>query len=81
MFWIINVFIFSLFLFILIKSYSGVKLYKERYESEGNFDGELLKKIKNYEDIEKLGKEKIDELSLKLFHFADLSYDYGKIEK
>ena len=72
---------FSLFLFILIKSYSGVKLYKERYESEGNFDGELLKKIKNYEDIEKLGKEKIDELSLKLFNFADLPYDYGKIEK
>ena len=72
---------FALFLFILIKSYGDVKLYKKRYESEGNFDGEILKKIKNYEDIEKLDKEKIDELSLKLYNFAELPYDYGKIEK
>ena len=70
------IYLFSLIslLFILKKYYDRTQLNMEKYESVRDFNSELLDKIKNYEDIEKLDDKTIDYLSLRLFHFADLPY-------
>ena len=68
-------------IFILKKYYDGTLLNWEKYESVRDFDCTLLDKIKNYEDIEKLDEDTSDYLALRLFHFANLPYDYGKKEE
>ena len=78
---ILNLFFFILPLYIIYYFFTTTKLHKEKYSSISYFDSEILNQITNTSDIKSLGKEKIEDLSLSLFKFADLGYKIRSKEK
>ena len=61
--------------FILTKS------YKEKYQSITEFNSEILNEIKTQEDIKKFDNDKLKDLALRVFKFADLGYEKRAKEK
>ena len=61
--------------FILTKS------YKEEYQSITEFNSEILNEIKTQEDIKKFDNDKLKDLALRVFKFADLGYEKRAKEK
>ena len=61
-------------LFLMYLLLTTTKIKKEKYESISFFDGEILNKLKASKNITNLGKEILDDLSLRIFKFADLGY-------
>lgn len=80
--YVVFIFFCLFFQFYLIKILlSTTKLNKKKYESISFFDSEILNKIKTNNDIINLGKEVLDDLSLRMFKFADLGYKIRKKEE
>ena len=61
--------------------FQATKLDKKKYKSISFFNSEILNELKTNDDIIKLSEEKTDDLSLRLFKFADLGYKIRTKEK
>ena len=82
---IIQIFFYLIFyiipLLLTVYFFTTTKLQKEKYNSISFFDSEILNEIKTNDDINKLSEEKKDDLSLRMFKFADLGYQIRSKEK